>query len=174
MHHVDGGRNIRTRISDRLDLLCNEVSCLLADKAFPIQIQAMQKSLSQRRWTLYLVKRLVGMTPEGRAPCLIERIHGLILFLYPVAKSLLTERTMALAAILIGDMPEDDLLSLAITLCQFCIDSTHFLAIDRRSIAMVVAVAIERTLTSFIDAEYLQVFLGHPLGSGAGWCRQND
>ena len=101
MHQICGCRKCASTLSQRGNLLMNEVCCLMSNKTFPVQVQCMKLCLTNFRRTFNLIKTVVSMAPECCAPLIIQVFNRLIFLFQPVTKCFLAKRTMAFSAILI-------------------------------------------------------------------------
>ena len=77
MHQVSSSRKCASSLSQCCNLMMNEISSLMSDKAFPVQIQCMKLCLTNLRRTLNLVKAVIGMTPESGTPLIIQVFNSL-------------------------------------------------------------------------------------------------
>ena len=83
MHQVSSSRKCASSLSQCCNLMMNEISSLMSDKAFPVQIQCMKLCLTNLRRTLDLVKAVIGislstsyeMLPDTMGSDILRHIH---------------------------------------------------------------------------------------------------
>ena len=173
IHQVGRYRQFTSGIPYCLDLPAHEITGLMRDKAFPVQIQRMKLYFADLRRALDVVKALVGMAPECRAPAAVEILNGLIFFLQPVTESGLAERTMALSSIFVGNMPEDHCRMISEAFRQFLVDDPYLFPVNRRCIAMIVSGSKKLPSSGLVHPKHFRIFISQPFGTGTGGCRKD-
>ena len=133
----------------------------------------MDIGLAARRRGFDLLPFGIGVRPERRPPCRIERIKCAVALLQPVTERRLTELAVAFALNLIADMPENDSGMRAEALGELCIHRTDLFTVDRRGIAVIVAAALQIADAVGADAADLRILVRHPDGLCAGGRCQN-
>ena len=79
---------------------------------------------------------------------------------------------MAVAAHLVGDMPEQDSRVIAEPLCQLLVDDADFFPVNRRCIAVILPPVVQLPDPVCPDSAHLGVFVCHPSGAGrTGRCK---
>ena len=139
MHQVSSSRKCASSLSQCCNLMMNEISSLMSDKAFPVQIQCMKLCLTNLRRTLNLVKAVIGMTPESGTPLIIQVFNSLVLLFQPVTKCFLTQWAVTFSAIFIGNMPQDHTRMCGNLLRQLFVNNMYLLSVNRRSITMIMS-----------------------------------
>ena len=74
----------------------------------------------------------------------------------------MAQLAVALAAVLVGDVPGNDRRMIGITLGQRAVHLAHLLPVDGRGQAVVVAAAMQRLDPLLADAQHFREFLRHP------------
>ena len=114
----------------------------------------------------------IVVTPEPGVPRLVQGIQRAIPFLEPAAERGLTQLAMAVAAHLVGDMPEQDSRVIAEPLCQLLVDDADFFPVDRRCIAVILPPVVQLPDPVCPDSAHLGVFVCHPSRAGrTGRCK---
>lgn len=113
-----------------------------------------------------LVPVVEGVAPELGVPSLVDGLDGAVLLLQPHAELFLAVLAVALAAILVADMPAGDVGVGAVALGQLYHQLAGVLLEDQAVGAMVVAVAKLMPAALVIHAGDLGVLLAQPSGHG--------
>ena len=120
--------------------------------------------------------RPVGVTvaPERCPPRLIEVFQRSIALFQPLAEFFLTQRAIAVARKLVGQVPEDDCRMMRIPLRQRRVHLPYLAAVNRAGQAMIVPSAEVVALVVLIHAQDFGVLLRHPRRTRARRRCQND
>src|SRR5579884_2347844 len=97
------------------------------------------------------------MAPEGRPPLLIEFVQARITLLEPCAEGGGTIFTIAVACVLIANMPESQSRVLMVTLGQAAGDLLGKATIDGRGRAIAGAPTVVTTLSRLIHAQHIGI-----------------
>src|ERR1039458_5231131 len=98
----------------------------------------------------------------NRPPRLIQSVKRGVALLEPRAKRLLTQRTVALAAVFIRKVPDQQRGMILVPLSHLAIDDRCLLAIDRRGVAVIVTGAMQDAPPFGPHTQDLGVFLRTP------------
>ena len=131
-------------------------------------------SVSQivRRYNLVPVVDRVA--PELHVPCLVDFVECFIFVFQPYAECLCTVLAVALAAVLIADVPADDVFVVAVALSQFFCEAFCIFLENRAVRARIVAMA-EFVMASFeIGSCHFRITVYHPCRECAGGCCHDD
>ena len=140
IHHIR--RHGQGRIlAHRGDLRLHKVGGLMSYEAMPIQRQAIYTRLAVAVRRLYILEAVVFMTPYRRVVSAVQLIEASAAQLaHVLLKRLYAQRAIALAAVLVGQMPGDDRRMIAVALCQLLVHDAHLLSHYRGGVAVVVSV----------------------------------
>ena len=173
IHEIGGDRQIRADSLDGFSLPADEIVCLMGAEPVPVKVKPVHRFLAGRNGRFDLVPGRIAMAPEIGPPRLVEGVERAVFFTQPAAESLLAQRTVALPAILVGQVPQDDAGMMGEAFCESGVDLPHLFAVDRRGIAVVVALAVQIARHIAADAADLRIFAGHPRGLCAAWRGEN-
>ena len=174
IHHVRADLGVRRDFADAVALPLHEVDRLIGDKALPVELQAVHRGFAVRRGAFDIAEIRIIVAPELGVPRLVQRINCAVFFLKPIAEGLLTQLAVALAAVLVGQMPHDHARMAAEAAGKLLVHLLDLLAVNGRGIAVVVALAEKLTGTVCIHAAHLGIFACHPCRARAGGRSQVD
>ena len=174
LHKVGCHWQLSIRRFQRRNFVAAEIRHLSGIEAMPVKVQTMNGDFPLRSRGFDLRPVAIGVAPEGAPPGVIKIIQRFIARFQPVAETLLAQATVALAAILIGDMPAQHRRMLRVALRQQGVNFQGFLTIDRRRHTVVVAPTVQRRHAIATDAQDLRVLLRHPRRARAAWGREKD
>ena len=106
IHQICCYRQFRTTLADRINLIFNEVDCLVCHKSLPVKFQSMKFIFTFCGRTFNLVKAIVSMTPESSAPAFVKILDRAIFLFQPLSELRLTQWAVAFTAKFIGNMPQ--------------------------------------------------------------------
>ena len=121
-----------------------------------------------------LIPIVNGMAPELQIPSLVDGLDGAIFLFQPNAECLLAVFTVALAAVLVADMPAGHVRIAAITLCQLFGHSLCVLLEDQGIGARIVALTEFMLTALVIDPSNFRILLVHPGRHCSGGGGQNN
>ena len=131
-------------------------------------------SVSQIVRRYNLVPVVDGVAPELHVPCLVDFIECFVFVFQPYAERFCTVLAVALAAVLIADVPADDVFVVAVTLCQFFCQALCIFLENRAVRAGIVAMT-EFVMASFeIGSCHFRITVYHPCRECAGGCCHDD
>ncbi len=132
------------------------------------------KMLAQCIGKYNLLPIIEGVTPECCIPGPVQLLHGLITLLQPYTKRLLTVLAVTLTAILIGNMPANDILLILIVLRQLSRQPCRIFPVNQAVWTGIVS-APELMLSALeIGTENLRIPGCHPGRMRAGGGSQTD
>ena len=139
VHKIGSYREVRTTVTDSLNLCFQEINCAVCYKSFPVKVQCLQCHLPPRGRTFDLVKTVIPVAPECSAPAVIQIVDGAVFFLKPLLKFRLAERAVTFPAVLIGNMPQDHARMFSESQGQLFVDTVKLLSVNRRCITVIVS-----------------------------------
>ena len=109
MHEISGNRNLWCGVLKKSNLGLHKVGRIPCGKTLPLKIKPHYAVLAALKRRLDLVKTVIAVAPESRPPCGIELLYVVVEFVGKIGlETLDTERTVALAAEFVGNMPHDE------------------------------------------------------------------
>ena len=172
VHHVYRELCIRRKFFHGITLKFQKINMPVTDKALPVQRKALHGIFPLRGRAFDLFPSGIVVTPEPGVPRLVQGIQRAIPFLEPAAERGLTQLAMAVAAHLVGDMPEQDSRVIAEPLRQHLVDDADFFPVNRRCIAVILPPVVQLPDPVCPDSAHLGVFVCHPSGAGrTGRCK---
>ena len=171
IHHVDGELRLGGQFPHAIALPLVKIDALVADEPLPVQSQTLHGVLSMGRRAFDLAPFGVVVAPKGGIPGFVQRVQAAVTLLQPGAESVLAQLAAALAAKLVADVPQDHGRVITEALGQFAVDDGHFFAVDRRSVAVVLAAVVQFAHAVAAHTAHLGVLLGQPgraCGAGRG------
>ena len=172
-HHVRGDRDIRREAAQRGDLSPHEVGRLVGDEALPVEVQPVHRRLADGGGRIDLRPVGDGVAPEAGPPGVVERIERAVLSLDPLPERGAAQVAVALAVVLVGEVPGEQRRMVGVALGQLAVDQGGLLAVDRRGEAVVVADAEEVAAAVGPDAQHLGILGRQPGRPRARWRRQH-
>ena len=109
-----------------------------------------------------------GVGPEVVPPGVVQSFQGAVLLFQPLPESRLAQGAAALAAVLVGQVPQNDPGVLGEALGQGGVHQAHLLPVDGGGVAVVVPAAALVPVKAGADPADFRVLLAHPQGLGAG------
>ena len=172
VHHVYRELCIRSKFFHGITLKFQKINVSVTDKALPVQRKALHGIFPLRGRAFDLFPSGIVVAPEPGVPRLVQGIQRAIPFLEPAAERGLTQLAMAVAAHLVGDMPEQDSRVIAEPLRQHLVDDADFFPVNRRCIAVILPPVVQLPDPVCPDSAHLGVFVCHPSGAGrTGRCK---
>ena len=102
------------------------------------------------------------MAPEAGVPRFVQRFQAAVARFQPAPEFGLAEGAVAVAAHLVGDVPQDHRRVTAEPAGQLLVDGTDLFPEQGRSVTIILAAAVQLPDTVGADAAHLRVFVGHP------------
>ena len=167
LHQIGGDGHIRGQLAQQGRLVVDVVGHIPCGKAPPVQLQAQQALLAVLKRRVNLVKIIVVVAPEASPPRVVQIVDGLVLLAQPYAEALLTAGAVAVAAQLVGDVPQNQPRVVTDSLDELFNDETDFFAVDRAAGAGVVPHTLMVGHAVGLHAQNLRVLAGHPVRFGA-------
>ena len=164
IHHVGGEPGVGRKLAHTVLLELEKVDVPAADETLPVESKTLDGILALGGGAFDLVPVGVVVAPEAGVPGFIQGVQGAVTALQPAAELSLTERAMAFAPHLVGDVPEDDGGVVPEALGQFLVDGAHLLSVDGRGIAVVLPAVVQLPHAVGTHPAHLGVLVGHP-----GW-----
>ena len=162
VHHVDRELGVWRKLFYGISLKFQKINVPVTDKALPVQCQTLHGIFPLRGRAFDLFPSGIVVTPEPGVPRLVQGIQRAIPFLEPAAERGLTQLAMAVAAHLVGDMPEQDSRVIAEPLCQLLVDDADFFPVNRRCIAVILPPVVQLPNPVCPNTAYLGVLVRHP------------
>ena len=108
-HEVGGGGGVRRNIPENLPLKADVVRHVPGGEFLPGQVQTHDAALAVLIGQLHLVEAGVGVAPESRPPGVVQLVN-VVVIPHPqvVPEAVLAQVAAALAAQLVGNVPQDD------------------------------------------------------------------
>ena len=147
VHHIHREFCIRCKFFHGIALKFQKINMLIADKPLPVQCQTLHGIFPLRGGTFDLCPIGVIVAPESGVPRFVQGLQRVVPCLKPAAERSLTQLAMAVAAHLVGDMPEQDSRVAAEPLRQLLVDDTYFFSVNRRCIAVILPPVVQLTET---------------------------
>ena len=169
-HHIGRTGHVRRDRLQRRDFPLVKVPELVGRETPPVERERRVIALSDGRRAFHRVKRGIEVAPERVPPGLIEFVDRAVPLFEPGAEALLAQRTVALAAVFVGYMPQSQRGMRLVTLRQRRIDGADLFAVHRRGQAMVVPGAVQFPRPVRAHAQHLRVLFRHPLRLRAAGC----
>ena len=160
----DGGVHRLYGVPLRLD----KVHHLVGDKALPIQVLDKGAVLPLGAGGVNLLPVGDGVGPEVVPPGVVQSFQGAVLLFQPLPEGRLAQGAAALAAVLVGQVPQNDPGVLGEALGQGGVHQAHLLPVDGGGVAVVVPAAALVPVEAGADPADFRVLLAHPQGLGAG------
>ena len=172
VHHIHRKLRIRRKFFHGIALKFQKINMLIADKPLPVQCQTLHGIFPLRGGTFDLCPIGVIVAPESGVPRFVQGCQRVVPCLEPAAERSLTQLAMAVAAHLVGDMPEQDSRVIAEPLCQLLVNDADFFPVNRRCIAVILPPVVQLPDPVCPDSAHLGVFVCHPSGAGrTGRCK---
>ena len=172
-HQVRRHRDIRVYFLHGVALHFHEIDGLVRDKALPIERQAVHVHFAVRLRRVNLVPARIRVAPEVRPPRVVQVIERLILLFQPIAERLLAQRAVALAAVLVRKVPQNDARVVCKALCKALIHLAGLLSVHGGCIAVVMARAGKVAHTVILHTANLLILFAHPKRLCTGRCGQH-
>ena len=172
VHHIHGELCNRRKFFHGITLKFQKINMPVTDKALPVQRKTLHGIFPLRGRAFDLFPSGIVVTPEPGVPRLVQGFQRVVPCLEPAAERSLTQLAMAVAAHLVGDMPEQDSRVIAEPLCQLLVDDADFFPVDRRCIAVILPPVVQLPDPVCPDSAHLGVFVCHPSRAGrTGRCK---
>ena len=173
-HQVRRALQRRIHRLHRVALRHHERLALMGGEAPPVDKHAVGAGFRHFTGRFHLRPVGVAVAPERCPPRLIEVFQRSIALFQPLAEFFLTQRAVAVAGKLVGQVPEDDRRMMRIPLRQRRVHLPHFAAVNRAGQAVIVPSAKMVALIVLIHAQDFGVLLRHPRRTRARRRCQND
>ncbi len=122
----------------------------------------MDAGLADLAGRLNLAPVGIGVAPERGPPGLIEFIQRGIAIAQPIGEGRATMVAVTFAAVLVGEMPEQQRRMILVAVGQQGVDDARLLAVDRRTETVVVATAMQIAPAVRPHAQHFRVLGRHP------------
>ena len=108
LHEISGDRNLRGGRLQERNLGLHKVGCIPCGKTLPFKVKPHYVVFAALERRLDLVKTVITVAPESGPPGRIEFLYVVVKFVGEIGlETLNAERTVALAAECVGNMPHD-------------------------------------------------------------------
>ena len=114
-----------------------------------------------------ILEIIESVPPEGGVPDPVDFVYGLIFLFQPFPEFLFTVFAVAYSAILVGDMPGDDIVIFFVALGQCCGQGGGIFLVGGTVGTGIVPAAEFAFHAVFLHAQDVGMFSGHPGGMGA-------
>ena len=167
IHKVGGHRDGGVHRLHRVPLHLHKVDDLVGNEPLPVQGQAVDAGLPLGHWGVDLFPVGVGVAPEGGPPLVVQVVQGAVLLPQPPAEGRLALGAVALAAVLVGQVPQNHPGMAGKPLGQGGVHGLHLLPVEGGGVAVVVAAAGLIPHQVGLHPADLRVLFAHPHGLGA-------
>ena len=162
VHQVGGKLCFRQDAADHVPLKSEKVNVPVADEPLPVKRQPLHRVLALGGGAFDLVPIGIIMAPEPGVPGFVQGFQAAVAGLQPAAEFRLAERAVAVAAHLVGDVPEDHRRVAAKAAGQLLVDGAHLLPEQGRGVAVVLAAAEQFPGAVGPHPAHIGVSLRHP------------